>query len=90
VLVFEHAPPFVFFSSADASNPKHSKQGAGDKAVGDDTTMRQSMPSFVVEPSLNVVGDAASTPSKRTSASVGELAIASTLSAASAPSAQSK
>jgi hypothetical protein len=48
VLVFEHSPPFVLFSSADASDPKRSKHGAEDEAAGDDATTRQSMASVVV------------------------------------------
>jgi hypothetical protein len=30
--------PFIFFSSADASDPKHSKHGVEDKVANDDAT----------------------------------------------------
>jgi hypothetical protein len=85
VLIFEHSPPFVLFSSADASEPKRSKQGAGYKAPDDDTATRQSVPSVAVDPSLNVAGHAAGAPLKQTLALFGEFAMASTLSTTAAP-----
>jgi hypothetical protein len=43
-----------FFSSGDASHPKRSNQGAEDEFAGDDATVKDSVPSVVVEPSLKV------------------------------------
>jgi hypothetical protein len=84
-LVFERPPLFFFFSCANTSDLKHSKHGAEDIVASNDATTRHSMPSVVVELSLNVARHAAGAPLRQTSALAGKLATTSTLGAARAP-----
>ncbi|RLM78698.1 putative gypsy-type retrotransposon protein [Panicum miliaceum] len=67
--------------SVDASDPKRSKYRAEDKTAGDDGTIKETLSSFVVEPSLNVADDAAGVSLKQTLAPAGKPTTSTTSSA---------
>jgi hypothetical protein len=61
------------------------KHGGEDETASDDASKKDIMPSIVVEPLLNVAGDAGGAPLKQTSALAGKPATPSTSGAVPAP-----